>query len=211
MIPLHEEVEDIMYVMDKEEVISLGDVASVSPVPSPNTIFKCDSSSGSLCQLSQNVQSSCHTLGNKLVFFSSEAFTAPHRLKNVAGGKQVVMVPLLLSTDDTSGNKSKQWNKFDLWSMKLAGLPCKENSKLENIHLISCSNKCAVLDMSQPIVDDLLDLELHGITAFDCHLKEEVLVVAPLMCVLCDNPRHAEIMNHSGPSANLFCRMCMVS
>ena len=65
--------------------------------------------------------------------------------------------------------------------------------------------------MSQPIADDLLNLELHGITAYDCHLGEEVLVVAPLMCVLSDNPRHAEIMNNSGPSANLFCRMCMVS
>lgn len=77
--------------------------------------------------------------------------------------------------------------------------------------MICCSNQCEVLDMTQPIVQDLLDLELHGITAYDAHLQEEVLVVAPVMCVLSDNPRHAEIMNHSGPSANLFCRICMVS
>ena len=126
-------------------------------------------------------------------------------------GRQVVLVPLILYTDDTSGNKSKQWNKFDLWCVKLAGLPSKENSKLHNIHMICCSNQCGVLDMTQPIVDDLLDLELQGITAYDSHLQKEVLVVAPLMCVLSDNPRHAEIMNHSGPSANLFCRICMVS
>lgn len=31
-----------------------------------------------------------------------------------------------------------------------------------------------------------------------------------LMCVICDNPRAAELMNHSGSSANKFCRMCMV-
>lgn len=121
------------------------------------------------------------------------------------------MLPLILYTDDTSGNKSKQWNKFDLWCLKLASLPTKENSKLHNIHMIVCSNKCGVLDMSQPLVDDLLALESHGITAYDAHLGMEVLVVAPLICAICDNPRHAEIMNHSGPSATMFCRMCMVS
>ena len=120
------------------------------------------------------------------------------------------MAPLILYTDDTSGNKSKQWNKFDLWCLKLAGLPNKENSRLHNIHFICCSNECEVMDMSQPIVEELLLLE-NGITAYDSYLQEEVLVVAPLMCVLSDNPRHAEIMNHSGPSANLFCRICMVS
>ena len=46
------------------------------------------------------------------------------------------MVPLILFTDDTSGNRSKIWNKFDYWSLKLAGLPNKENGKLHNIHLI---------------------------------------------------------------------------
>ena len=83
-------------------------------------------------------------------------------------------------------------------------------TRLQNIHMLCCSNECEVLDISQPVVDDLLDLELHGITAYDAHLQEDMLVVAPLMCVLCDNPQHSEIMNQSGPSANLFCRICMV-
>lgn len=121
------------------------------------------------------------------------------------------MVPLIVYTDDTSGNKSKQWNKFDLWCLKLAGLPSKENGRLHNIHMITCSNKCEVLDMSQPLVDDLLMLESRGITAYDALLGKEVLVVAPLICAICDNPRHAELMNHAGSSAKMFCRMCMVS
>ena len=121
------------------------------------------------------------------------------------------MVPIILYTDDTSGNKSKQWNKFDLWCFKLAGLPNKENSKLHNIHMITCSNKCAVLDMAQPLVDDLKSLEQEGIIAYDAFLDAEVLVVAPVICALCDNPRCAEISNHSGSSAVMFCRKCMVS
>ena len=51
------------------------------------------------------------------------------------------MLPLILYTDDTSGNKSKQWNKFDSWCLKLASLPNKENQSLENIHFLCTSNK----------------------------------------------------------------------
>ena len=141
------------------------------------------------------------------------SFTAPHRLKEVAArsGKQITMLPLILFTDDTSGNKSKQWNKFDSWCIKIAGLPNTENSKLSNIHLVSCSNQCPVMDMSKPLSADLLKLEVDGIEAFDAALGEEVILIAPVLCVLCDNPRHSEIMNHSGASANKYCRICMVS
>ena len=68
-------------------------------------------------------------------------FTAPHHLKACAQGRPVVMLPLLLYSDDTSGNISKRWNKFDSWCIKLAGLSKKENAKLENIHLLCTSNQ----------------------------------------------------------------------
>ena len=47
---------------------------------------------------------------------------------------------MLLYTDDTSGNLTKKWNKFDVWCFLLGALPRSENAKLENIHFISCSN-----------------------------------------------------------------------
>ena len=95
--------------------------------------------------------------------------------------------------------------------IQLAGLPTADNSRLHNIHMITCSNKCSVLDMTPPLVEDFLMLESHGVIAYDAFLDEEVLVIAPIMCIICDNPRAAELMNHSGPSAKRFCRMCMVS
>ena len=67
------------------------------------------------------------------------SITVPHYLKSVAEGKPVIMVPLVLFTDDTSGNKSKQWNKFDYWALRIAGLPIHENSMLHNIHFLCCS------------------------------------------------------------------------
>lgn len=138
------------------------------------------------------------------------SFTTPHRLKSVALGKPVVMLPLILFTDDTSGNKSKQWNKFDSWCLKLAGLPNTTNSKLENIHFICCSNKTSVIEMAKPLVDNLLELECNGVEALDAANEEKVLVVAPVLCILSDNPRHSELMNHSGSSAKKYCRICMV-
>ena len=69
------------------------------------------------------------------------AFTTPHVLNEVAADRPIVMLPLILFSDDTSGNRSKRWNKFDSWCLKLAGLPNKENQKLHNIHHLCSSNK----------------------------------------------------------------------
>lgn len=51
------------------------------------------------------------------------AYLDPHPLRDKAAGRPVVMLPLVLFSDDTSGNKSKKWHKFDSWSVMLAGLP----------------------------------------------------------------------------------------
>ena len=117
-------------------------------------------------------------------------FVASHRLKSQALGRPVVMLPVILFTDDTSGNRSKQWNKFDSWSLRIAGLP---NSSTK-LHFLCCSNKCDVLDMAKPLVDDLNDLELIGLVMYDAFLGLDVLLIAPLMTILVDNPRHSELM-----------------
>ena len=73
------------------------------------------------------------------------------------------MIPLILYSDDTSGNRSK---KFDIWALMLAGLPRAENSKAENIHLIAASNQVTAMDMAEAIVTDLKLLE-EGVVMFD--------------------------------------------
>ena len=75
-------------------------------------------------------------------------FTAPHPLKSIAGPTPVIVLPLILYSDDTSGNKSKRWNKFDSWCVKLAGLPNDENQKFSNIYHISSSNKVYTQNIS---------------------------------------------------------------
>lgn len=120
------------------------------------------------------------------------------------------MVPIILFSDDVSGNVSKKWNKFDVWAMMLAGLPRAINSNLNNIHFLCASNLADFMQMSQPIVDDLLALENDGILTYDAFYEEEVIVVAPVICVLADNPRASDITNHLGTSARKYCRICEV-
>ena len=134
----------------------------------------------------------------------------PNPLKcNTALGRPVVMVPLLVYTDDTSGNRSKKWNKFDQWCFLLAGLHRHENAQMHNIHFVTCSNAAGAMDMVEPIVADLKRLE-EGIPVYDAYLQQEALLVAPVMAFLCDNPRHSELLSHAGGRANKYCRVCMV-
>ena len=121
----------------------------------------------------------------------------------------VVMLPICLFSDDLSGNKSKKNNGFDAWAMILAGLPKKDNAKLANIHFVAASNRVKAVAMAEPIVDDLLKLE-EGVIMYDAAMEQNVLVVAPVLCIMADNVRASELSNHLGCSANKYCRMCEV-
>ena len=41
--------------------------------------------------------------------------------------------------------------------------------------------------------------------------RKYIPLISPVLAILADNPRHSELLNHSGRSANKYCRMCMVS
>ena len=95
--------------------------------------------------------------------------------------------------------------------MLLAGLPHNINSRLENIHFICASNQASCLQTAEPIVEDLLVLENDGVVMFDSLLAVDVLVVAPVLCIIADNPRASEVAGHAGNSAKKFCRICEVN
>ena len=60
------------------------------------------------------------------------------------------------------------------------------------------------------LVRELNNLSLEGPVVCDTHLKQDVMVIAPVIGVICDNPRASEIFNHAGSSAKHYCRMGMV-
>lgn len=65
--------------------------------------------------------------------------------------------------------------------------------------------------MAEAIASELLSLDREGIEAYDAMLDQQVIVLSPLMCILADNPRASELLNHLGGSARRYCRMCMVN
>ncbi|KAL5482287.1 hypothetical protein EMCRGX_G022596 [Ephydatia muelleri] len=137
------------------------------------------------------------------------AYFSQHPLKVKAAGKRILMLPLILLSDDTSGNKSKKWHKFESWYLSLAGLPRSHNTRRDNIHFVCCSDKVSPIDLGGPIAQELTMLETEGTFVFDALYQEMVLVLAPLLCIVCDNPRASELLNHLGSAAIKFCRICM--
>ena len=114
---------------DDRIVISAADVIDVVPVPSIILVVQpCHKYSATV---KSNGIYLC-TIHNTILFTFQEhvAYTKPHPLKTKAMGTPIVMVPLLLYTDDTSGSRSKKWNKFDCWCFLLAGVGHKENAQL---------------------------------------------------------------------------------
>uniref|UniRef100_A0A1X7V5E9 Uncharacterized protein n=1 Tax=Amphimedon queenslandica TaxID=400682 RepID=A0A1X7V5E9_AMPQE len=128
------------------------------------------------------------------------SFIAKHPLKS--SNIPVVMAPIYLYSDDMSGNRSKKWNKFDAWCTSLACLP-KEYA--QDIYLLCCSNRTNAVQMSEPLVNDLLSLE-KGICVYDYLTKSDILVLAPVISILCNN-----VVNHLGSTAIKLCRICNTS
>ena len=92
----------------------------------------------------------------------------------------------------------------------MANLPLKMARQFSNIHMLCCSNRVSALDMTGALVEELLQLE-QGVVLFDSHLNSNVVVVAPVICILADNARASELVNHLGAMAIKFCQKCMVS
>ena len=57
------------------------------------------------------------------------------------------------------------------WSIFFAGLPKKENAELFNIHFCCCSDSVSALEMSQPLLQELILLETQGVEAYDALVK----------------------------------------
>lgn len=82
-----------------------------------------------------------------------------------------MICPIVLYTDDTSGNKSKKWNKFDCMLVSQFSQPTSENGSPILQH--TCSNRMSALDMTGALVDELLLLE--GVVIYNSYVKRMCL------------------------------------
>ncbi|KAI9616120.1 hypothetical protein KEM48_005377 [Puccinia striiformis f. sp. tritici PST-130] len=125
------------------------------------------------------------------------------------GGKIIRHVPVTLYADNTSGNKSKRWNKHVTYCLTLSGLPPQLTNMEYNCHFISTSNQAGPLEIGEPIIAEINELSQEGCIAYDASLEEEVLMVVLPVCFLADSPMAAEVTNTPNPgSSNNPCRVC---
>lgn len=70
--------------------------------------------------------------------------------------------------------------------------------KIQNfqIYISVAADVVSAMDTSEAISTELKHLENEGVEAYDAHLKQQVIVVSPLLCVVADNPWASEILNH---------------
>ncbi|KAL0081895.1 hypothetical protein J3Q64DRAFT_1623137, partial [Phycomyces blakesleeanus] len=120
--------------------------------------------------------------------------------------------PIILFTDDTSGNRSKQYNPYESWSMKFAALSYEERSSIENIHFLSAIPKkkgASGMSLLPKIVEDFKRLE-NGLVMFSAKDNENVLVASPLLWIEADTPCHSELCGLRAPTSLYPCRKCYV-
>ncbi|OAD65461.1 hypothetical protein PHYBLDRAFT_176058 [Phycomyces blakesleeanus NRRL 1555(-)] len=127
-----------------------------------------------------------------------------------SGLMKVVVCPLNLYSNNTSSNSIKQYNKYDSYLMYFAALLLETRNKRENALFICTSNHTLnAIEMLPPIVDDLIRLE-KDIEMYSEDYGEVVLVIAPLLLFMGDNPRQSQLAMHKGTSAKKFCQKCLI-
>ena len=67
----------------------------------------------------------------------------------------VVNIPVNIFVDDTSGNKSKKWNPYHLWTLQVAGIPSELKQQKNRMHHLTTSKSVDVFEIGKPVVDDL--------------------------------------------------------
>ncbi|EFP76785.2 uncharacterized protein PGTG_02246 [Puccinia graminis f. sp. tritici CRL 75-36-700-3] len=140
---------------------------------------------------------------------SSDPIVVPNPWRIRAKNKIIRHVPLTLYADDTSGNKSKRWNKHISFYLTLSGLPPEMTNMEYNCHFVTTSNVASPLELAEPVVSQLNQLSTKGAFGFDATLKEEVMFMCIPLDFLADSPMAAEFTNTPNPGkANNPCRMC---
>ncbi|CAO3599396.1 unnamed protein product [Absidia cylindrospora] len=118
---------------------------------------------------------------------------------------KVQIAPIILFTDDTSGNISKQYNLFESWS--ISGTT-KSNSEY---------SFCWCRRWEGWIICHAYGSWNHArseesrrwcVLMFSAYYDEIVLVIAPLMFITADNPRHSQLCGIFGMTSTYPCRKC---
>ncbi|PLW22365.1 hypothetical protein PCASD_15908 [Puccinia coronata f. sp. avenae] len=136
----------------------------------------------------------------------------PNPWRTKADGRILRHMPVNLYCDDTSGNKSKKWNKHISYYFTLSGLPPKILNQQFNCHFLCTSNIAGSLELGEMVVEQFNEMSDNGFEAYNITISQKVLVMTSVLCFLADSPMHAKITNTPVPGNSLNpCRYCILS
>ncbi|KAL0097661.1 hypothetical protein J3Q64DRAFT_1694071 [Phycomyces blakesleeanus] len=123
---------------------------------------------------------------------------------------KVIIFPINMYSDDTSGNDSKQYNVYYSFLIYFAVMTLEEQNKWENtLFVCTCNHVLNAVDMLRPLVDNLVTLQ-KGIQMYSDDLGKHVLVVAPLLLFMGDNPCQSQLAMHKKTASRRFCRKYLI-
>ncbi|KAI9324823.1 hypothetical protein BDR26DRAFT_964463 [Obelidium mucronatum] len=127
-----------------------------------------------------------------------------------ADGLDVINFPVACSSDETSGNISKRYNKFENFFVIFPALPHQFHGS-KHINFVATTNEGDWKDIADVSLKDLqFGSELaNGMRVFNAFTKKHVLVVSSLLLMLVDNPRASNICQHVGAEGSFYCRCCL--
>jgi hypothetical protein len=88
----------------------------------------------------------------------------PNPWRTKSKGRIIQHVPITLYADDTSGNRSKRWNKHVFFCFTLSGLPPALTDMDYNCHFVTASNEAGPLELAESVVEQLKLLRLNLLT-----------------------------------------------
>ncbi|KIO08465.1 hypothetical protein M404DRAFT_134486, partial [Pisolithus tinctorius Marx 270] len=141
---------------------------------------------------------------------AAHAELMPNPLREKSRGRMVLTVPLIVFMDDVSGNISKQWNKHHVVYMSNASMPREMLEKEFCVRFVSSSPHAPPLELIGGVRKSIEKAADDGIIAWDCKLRQEVMLIPYKLFLAGDNPMQAEECSHGGLKCNYFCRTCKV-
>jgi hypothetical protein len=114
------------------------------------------------------------------------------KLEQKAGNLPIVNLGIILTSDETSGNKTKRFNHFESVFFRIA------NSRCSKLHFVSTIGGGDWNDACTASTEELTEGGVlhNGMVVYDVFLQTRIFVCCRLLLVLCDNPRAADICSN---------------
>ncbi|KAF8593558.1 hypothetical protein BDV93DRAFT_460863 [Ceratobasidium sp. AG-I] len=132
----------------------------------------------------------------------------PNPVRQIAKGRPVYSIPVIMFMDDVSGAKTTQWNKHYSAYMSNGSIPREKLQSEFHVRFVATSPHASPLELMEGIRKSFESAFESPVTAFDVENNEEVLIRPWPLFWPGDNPMQAEECSCAPLNANYNCRTC---